>query len=99
MIYFPFGSAGLKLLTLHDFIQGGQVGSEGAQTGTPFKSTFFNLSRRILLAIWHCLASPPKYLLWGKWPRTDSSAGLLTQNARRIQDLPSPRSGVPPDHL
>jgi hypothetical protein len=61
MILFPFGSAWLKLSTLYDYIQGAQVGPQGAQTGTlPPKGTFFNPSRQILLAIWYCLAPSPK---------------------------------------
>jgi hypothetical protein len=43
-----FSSVLQILSTLHDYIQGDQVGSQGSQTGPP-KNELFNLSRHIPL--------------------------------------------------
>jgi hypothetical protein len=83
MIYLPFGSAVRNLSTLHDYIQGDQVGSEGAQTGS-LKNTSFNLSRQILLAIWRGPGPLPRRMpghdfriSFVFWPIILSSARLL----------------------
>lgn len=57
----------VKSTRLYPYIQGDQVGSQGAQQDPP-RNTSFNFSRQILLATWRGLGS----FTWRMWPRAPS---------------------------